>query len=136
MKDEKDRTTVLDIVKINARIFPVGRLDRNTTGVLLMTNDGELAHRLLHPSYEIERTYTVLLDKDLSLKDAEHITRGVELEDGKTAPCKLFFDQEVIASDSYLKEGRNHEVKRLFMHFGYNVKQLDRKSLQIFLPKD
>jgi len=99
LKDEKDRTTVLDIVKINARIFPVGRLDRNTTGVLLMTNDGELAHRLLHPSYEIERTYTVLLDKDLSLKDAEHITRGVELEDGKTAPCKLFFDQEVIASD-------------------------------------
>jgi 23S rRNA pseudouridine2605 synthase len=128
MRDENDRTTVMDIVKSNTRIFPVGRLDRNTTGVLLLTNDGELAHRLLHPSFEIERTYTVLLDKELSHKDADQIVKGVDLEDGKTAPCKLVFDprgnRKIILT---LKEGRNHEVKRIFMHLGYNVKQLDRK---------
>lgn len=128
VKDENDRTTIMDLMKTGTRIFPVGRLDRNTTGVILLTNDGELAHRLLHPSYEVERTYSVLLDKELSNKDAEQITKGVDLEDGRTSPCKLFFDprsnRKVILT---LKEGRNHEVKRIFMHFGYNVKQLDRK---------
>jgi 23S rRNA pseudouridine2605 synthase len=128
VKDEMDRTTVLDIIRTHTRIFPVGRLDRNTTGVLLLTNDGDLAHRLLHPSFQIERTYSVLLDKELAHKDAEHIIKGVELEDGKTAPCSIFFDprnnKRVVLT---LKEGRNHEVKRIFMHFGYNVRQLDRK---------
>ncbi|MGB9702122.1 MAG: pseudouridine synthase [Candidatus Kapaibacteriota bacterium] len=128
VKDERDRTTVMDIVKSSVRIFPVGRLDRNTTGALLLTNDGELAHRLLHPSFQVERTYNALLDKELLPKDAEKISKGVELEDGMTSPCKIYYDprnhHKVILT---LKEGRNHEVKRLFMHFGYNVKQLDRK---------
>ncbi|OGU60904.1 MAG: hypothetical protein A2X64_11205 [Ignavibacteria bacterium GWF2_33_9] len=128
VKDERDRKTILDIMKVNTRIFPVGRLDRNTTGVLLMTNDGELSHRLLHPSYQIERTYSVLLDKELTHKDAAQIEKGVELEDGKTSPCKVIYDprsnKKVIM---ILKEGRNHEVKRIFMHLGYNVRQLDRK---------
>ncbi len=127
-KDEKDRTTVMDVVKSSVRIFPVGRLDRNTTGALLLTNDGEIAHRLLHPSYQIERTYSVLLDKELLPKDAEQISKGVELEDGMTSPCNVFFDprsrKKIILT---LKEGRNHEVKRIFMYLGYNVKQLDRK---------
>lgn len=128
VKDERDRTTVMDIVKSSTRIFPVGRLDRNTTGALLLTNDGELAHRLLHPSFQVERTYNALLDKELLPKDAEKISQGVELEDGMSSPCKVYFDprnrHKVILT---LREGRNHEVKRLFMHFGYNVKQLDRK---------
>lgn len=128
VKDEMDRKTVLDLVQINTRIFPVGRLDRNTTGALLLTNDGELAHRLLHPSYQVERTYVVLLDKELQENDASRIAKGIELEDGMTAPCKLYFDprsnKKVILT---LREGRNHEVKRIFMHLGYNVKQLDRK---------
>lgn len=127
-EDEKDRTTVMDLIKTSYRIFPVGRLDRNTTGALLLTNDGELAHRLLHPSYQIPRTYVALLDKELKQTDAEQIANGVELEDGKTSPCDVVINpknpRKVIIT---LFEGRNHEVKRIFSHFNYKVKQLDRK---------
>lgn len=127
-EDERDRRTVMDLIKTNFRIFPVGRLDRNTTGALLLTNDGELSHRLLHPSYHIPRTYIALLDKELKSQDAEQISKGVELEDGMTSPCEVLIHpkntRKVIIT---LFEGRNHEVKRIFMHFNYNVKQLDRK---------
>lgn len=127
-EDEKDRKTVLDLVKTNYRIFPVGRLDRNTTGALILTNDGELTHRLLHPSYQVPRTYVALLDRELNPQDAEKISQGVELEDGPTAPCEVVIHpqnrRKVIIT---LFEGRNHEVKRIFSHFKYKVKQLDRK---------
>ncbi len=127
-EDEKDRKTVMDIIKTNFRIFPVGRLDRNTTGALILTNDGELAHRLLHPSYQIPRTYIALLDKELKQTDADLISKGVPLEDGITSPCEVVIHpvnpRKVILT---LFEGRNHEVKRIFMHLGYNVRQLDRK---------
>lgn len=127
-EDEKNRKTVMDLIKTSYRIFPVGRLDRNTTGALLLTNDGELAHRLLHPSYQIPRTYVALLDKELKQTDAEQIAKGVPLEDGMTSPCEVVIHpknpRKVIIT---LFEGRNHEVKRIFMHLNYNVKQLDRK---------
>lgn len=126
--DENNRKTVMDLIKTNLRIFPVGRLDRNTTGALLLTNDGELSHRLLHPSYQIPRTYIVLLDKELSQTDAERISQGVELEDGKTGPAEIIIDPKrpnrIIFT---LKEGKNHEVKRIFEHLNYRVRQLDRK---------
>lgn len=127
-KDEKGRKTVLDLVKKRARIYPIGRLDRNTTGVLLLTNDGELAHRLTHPSYEIERLYYAKLDKAMNLEDAQKLSEGVELEDGMTAPCEVF----VMPDDKskvriLLKEGKNREVRRMFEAVGYEVKQLDRK---------
>lgn len=127
-EDEKDRKTVMDLIKTNFRIFPVGRLDRNTTGALILTNDGELAHRLLHPSYQIPRTYIALLDKELKQTDAELISKGVQLEDGMTSPCEVVIHpgnpRKVILT---MYEGRNHEVKRIFMHLNYSVKQLDRK---------
>jgi 23S rRNA pseudouridine2605 synthase len=126
--DEKDRKTVMDLVRIHSRIYPVGRLDRNSTGVLLMTNDGELSYRLTHPKYEIKKVYNVYLDKALQPVDAKQIAHGVELEDGITAPCELMID----AKDSHkvtmvLQEGRNREIRRLFEHFEYFVRKLDRK---------
>ncbi|MGE5480403.1 MAG: pseudouridine synthase [Chloroflexota bacterium] len=126
--DEKDRKTVLDIVRKQTRIFPVGRLDRNTTGALLLTNDGELAHRLTHPSFHVERVYIARLDKPLMLEDAKRISEGVELEDGKTSPCEvLVHPAEPDKVTLSLHEGRNREVKRIFETLGYDVKQLDRK---------
>jgi len=126
--DEKGRKTVFDIVRKQIRLFTVGRLDRNTTGVLLLTNDGELANRLTHPSFEIQRTYNVGLNKPLKFEDAEAIVQGVDLEDGKTGPCELFLDPEDNSKLTLvLTEGKNREVRRIFEHFGYDVRKLDRK---------
>lgn len=126
--DDRGRATVLDIVKKQTRIFPIGRLDRNTTGALLLTNDGDLAFRLTHPSYEIPRIYSVRIDKSLSIDHARQIADGVNLGDEQTAPAELFIlpddNTKIILT---LKEGKNREVKRIFEHFGYEVKQLHRK---------
>lgn len=127
--DDRDRKTVLDIVRKEDRIFPVGRLDRNTTGVLLLTNDGELAYRLTHPKFEIERTYKVKLDKPLLSGYAKSISEGVVLDNGdETGTCELTINPEdptkVIIS---IHEGKNREIRRIFEKFGYEVKQLDRK---------
>ena len=82
---------MLDLIKTDKRLFPVGRLDRNTTGVLLLTNDGELAHRLTHPSYQISRVYNVTLNADIDHIHAKQISRGVTLDDGEeTQPCEVF----------------------------------------------
>lgn len=127
--DEKGRTTVFDVVKIHQRLFTVGRLDRNTTGVLLITNDGELANRLMHPRYEISRVYKVGLDKPLDPRDGKRIAAGVELEDGPTQPCQVMIDpKEPSTVFLELAEGKNREVRRLFEHFGYEVRRLDRKQ--------
>jgi len=127
--DDLDRKTVLDLVKKDTRIFPVGRLDRNTTGVLLLTNDGDLAYRLTHPKFRIERTYSIKLDKPLKQTHGKSISEGVTLEDGEeTGPCEVFIKPEdnskVIMT---LMEGKNREIRRIFEQFGYEVKQLDRK---------
>lgn len=126
--DEFDRKTVLDIVKKQDRVFPVGRLDRNTTGILLITNDGELAFRLTHPTYSVERTYSVKLDKALKAVDAQKIANGIELEDGLTQPCII----EINPTDGTkllisITEGKNREIRRIFEALHYEVKQLDRK---------
>lgn len=129
VKDEFDRPTIFDIVKIKQRLFPIGRLDRNTTGALLLTNDGELAHRLMHPSFQIPRVYNVGLDKKLDFKHAAQIARGIELEDGMTAPCEVFVDPEDHTRVTLeITEGRNREVRRIFESFDYLVRKLDRKS--------
>lgn len=127
--DEKGRQTVLDIVKTEERLFPVGRLDRNTTGVLLLTNDGELANRLTHPRFQIMRVYNAKLDKALRSDDAAKIAKGVEIEEGViTAPCEVIIHPEERTKVTLtLTEGKNHEVKRIFEAVGYEVKSLDRK---------
>ncbi len=127
--DDMGRKTVLDIVRKNMRLFPVGRLDRNTTGAILITNDGELAHRLTHPRYEIERIYNVGLNKELKLEDAKNISKGVKLEDGMTGPCEvLIYPDDKRKAMLILREGKNREVRRIFEILGYEVKKLDRKE--------
>jgi 23S rRNA pseudouridine2605 synthase len=126
--DELGRTTVLDLIRSKYRVFPVGRLDRNTTGALIITNDGDLAYRLTHPKFEIKREYKVGLDRDIDLRDARKISHGVELEDGRTGPCEVFVepkDHSVVRL--ILTEGKNREVRRIFESLGYEVKKLDRK---------
>jgi pseudouridine synthase len=127
-KDELGRRTVLDLIGYRTRIYPVGRLDRNTTGVLLLTNDGELANRLMHPRYGVERRYEVTLDKPLEIRDAKAIAAGVELENGDvTQECEVMFDDRNREQvEIVLKEGKNREVRRLFEHFGYEVLRLHR----------
>ncbi|ROL56744.1 rRNA pseudouridine synthase [Bacteroidetes/Chlorobi group bacterium Naka2016] len=128
LKDEKGRKTVVDLVQTKSRVYPVGRLDRNTTGVLLLTNDGELANRLMHPRYQILRTYTVGLDKPLKVEHAKQIANGVEIDGVKFQKCELFIDfKDPKKVTITLTEGKNREIKRIFEHFGYEVKKLNRK---------
>jgi 23S rRNA pseudouridine2605 synthase len=106
----------------------VGRLDRNTTGVLLLTNDGELAQKLTHPSYEVKKIYEVTLDKPVTKKDMEAIINGVTLEDGLIVADSVAYadakDKTVVGIE--IHSGRNRIVRRIFEHLGYDVKNLDR----------
>jgi 23S rRNA pseudouridine2605 synthase len=131
VKDEKDRKTVMDLVHSHERLYPVGRLDRNTTGVLLLTNDGDLTEKLTHPRYEIPRVYHVYLDKPLARADAERIASGgVNIGRGNvTSAVELDLstrDQRDVMIT--LREGKYHEVRRLFETHGYEVQKLDRVS--------
>jgi pseudouridine synthase len=130
--DEKDRSTVLDLVTVEERIYPVGRLDQNTTGALILTNDGELTNKLIHPKYGFPKTYHVLLDKKLRPIDAYHFEHGILLDDKMTAPCKLT-EVRVIDNCSFveviLKEGRKRQIRRMFESLGYVVEKLDRIAL-------
>jgi 23S rRNA pseudouridine2605 synthase len=127
--DEKNRKTVMDIVKSKYRIYPVGRLDRNTTGVLIFTNDGELANRLMHPRYKVVRQYQVELDKPINLSQAKQISEGIELEEGKTAPCNVFVNpQNHHQVQLELIEGKYREIRRIFEKLDYEVRKLNRKT--------
>jgi 23S rRNA pseudouridine2605 synthase len=139
-QDEKGRKTVLDILpdKGKTRVFPVGRLDRDTTGLLLLTNDGDLALRMTHPGYKMKKIYQVTLDKALSVADVEKIQRGVVLEDGPAPVDALNFVQEGSLKEVRLTIhiGRNRIVRRLFEHLGYVVVKLDRTYLGGLTKKD
>lgn len=129
MDDPQGRRTVMELVKKagDQRIYPVGRLDRNTTGLLVLTNDGELSERLAHPSNNIKKIYSVEVDKRVSKEDVAAIQEGVELEDGIAK-----VDELAILSNDYknfgleIHIGRNRVVRRIFEHFGYEVLRLDR----------
>lgn len=129
-EDPEGRKTVMDIVKnaTNERVFPVGRLDRNTTGVLLLTNDGELAQKLSHPSYEVRKIYEVTLDKPLTKKDFDELMGGITLEDGFISPDSLAYadprNKAVIGIE--IHSGKNRIVRRIFEKLGYDVRNLDR----------
>ncbi|WP_234735115.1 pseudouridine synthase [Tellurirhabdus bombi] len=128
-EDPKERNTVMDLVSSATpyRIYPVGRLDRNTTGLLLITNDGELAEKLTHPSNNIKKVYQVEIDKPITSEHFEQIKEGVELEDGLIKPDDLGLvtpDAQVIGIE--IHSGRNRIVRRIFEHFGYEVTKLDR----------
>ena len=127
--DPHARKTVMDLVKKagNERIFPVGRLDRQTTGLLLLTNDGDLAEKLSHPSHNVKKIYKVGLDKPITEEDFEKMQAGVTLEDGSVKVDDLAIvssDRTEVGVEIHL--GRNRIVRRLFEHFGYTVDRLDR----------
>lgn len=128
--DPQGRKTVLDLIgrATKERVYPVGRLDRNTSGVLLLTNDGELAQKLTHPSNEIKKVYHVTLSKPLEKNDFERILKGVQLDDGPAGVDVLAYadikDRTQIGVE--IHSGRNRIVRRIFEHLGYEVKHLDR----------
>ena len=128
--DPQERMTVMDIVKnaCTERIYPVGRLDRNTTGVLLLTNDGDLASKLTHPSFKKKKIYHVWLDKNVSVEDMEKIANGLELEDGEIHADAISYASETDKSQVGIEihSGRNRIVRRIFESLGYHVTKLDR----------
>jgi pseudouridine synthase len=128
LKDERGRTTVFDYVKVKERIFPVGRLDRDTTGILLLTNDGELANVLMHPKHEIKKSYKVSIDKPITREHAIDLKKGIRLSDGKTEPAEIYIIPNTKNLDIgiIIHEGRNRQVRRMFESLGYDIKKLDR----------
>lgn len=128
--DPNGRMTVMDLVKgaCTERIYPVGRLDRNTTGVLLLTNDGELASKLTHPKYVKKKIYHVWTDKDITEDDMQRIADGIELEDGPIHADAISYATETDRNQAGIEihSGRNRIVRRIFEHLGYHVTKLDR----------
>ncbi|MCU0391502.1 MAG: rRNA pseudouridine synthase [Thermoflexibacter sp.] len=127
--DPEGRKTVMNLVKqaCNERIYPVGRLDRNTTGLLLMTNDGKLAEKLAHPSNNIKKAYQILLERPILEEDFNKIVQGIELEDGLIKADKIsVISDDGSALEMQIHSGRNRIVRRIFEHLGYEVLRLDR----------
>jgi 23S rRNA pseudouridine2605 synthase len=125
-RDPQGRPTVVSLVPGEARLYPVGRLDADTTGLILLTNDGELAHRLTHPSFEVPKTYRAIVARPpVHGRALEALRAGVELEDGPTAPARA----RRLAADTLeitIHEGRKRQVRRMCEAVGHTVKQLER----------
>ena len=122
-RDGQDAKTVFDLVP--SGLSYVGRLDKNSTGLLLFTNDGDLNFRLTHPKYKIEKTYIAQLDKDISVEHFENLKSGIVLGDGKTLPAKgkILKNKKV---EIIIKEGRKRQIRRMFNSLGYEVLDLNR----------
>lgn len=132
VKDDKNRTTVVDLIDTNKRIYPIGRLDYDTTGILLLTNDGELSNILTHPSNDVEKEYVAKIKGFLTKEDSEKLSKGIMLNGIKTKPAYFKMKKYDKKSDtSYVKviitEGRNHQVKDMFKEMGYEVLKLTRE---------
>lgn len=140
LKDQSKRRTVVDLVTLpkKVRVFPVGRLDINTTGVLIMTNDGDLAHALAHPSNEISKVYDVTTHRAIEEKDIEAIKRGVRLNDGvvRVDDCQLLSEAKRNKMRITLHSGKNRVVRRLFEHLRFFVERLDRVKFAGLAKKD
>jgi 23S rRNA pseudouridine2605 synthase len=125
--DPHGRPTVVELVPRETRVVPVGRLDADTTGALLLTNDGELAHRLAHPRYEVDKVYEVEIDGEPPAEVLRRLEEGVQLEDGRTAPARV----RRLAPrrlELTIHEGRKHQVKRMLAEVGHPVRRLHRSS--------
>ncbi|MFL5928558.1 MAG: pseudouridine synthase [Gaiellaceae bacterium] len=123
--DPQGRPTVVDLVDLPSRVVPVGRLDADTTGALLLMNDGELAHRLAHPRYEIDKVYEVETAQRLTDPQLDLLRRGVDLEDGRTAPAHVHRAGSTRIQLT-IHEGRNRQVRRMLETVGHRVKALHR----------
>ncbi|MFY0675490.1 MAG: rRNA pseudouridine synthase [Bacteroidia bacterium] len=126
--DEKNRKTVYDFLKYDFKndLKPVGRLDRNTTGLLLFTNDGEFINKLTHPSNHVTKIYQATLDKNITKNDLENFVNGATLEDGEFIPDEIALLEQANQVGIQIHSGKNRIVRRYFEHFGFRVKQLDR----------
>lgn len=131
VSDEKGRDKVTDLVRVPVRVFPVGRLDADSEGLILLTNDGNLSYRLLHPRFKVEKRYQLYLDQDISEADLAKLRKGLLLDDGWTKPCKAEYlspaDKKFIAIGLY--EGRNRQIRRMFSVLGYTVRKLKRIAI-------
>ncbi len=140
LDDEQGRKTVMDLVKkkVSERVYPIGRLDMNTSGLLLLTNDGDLAHKLSHPSQEIIKIYHVTLNNDITDEDIQKVRDGLELEDGLAIVDKIdrIKGGEANEVGLQLHMGKNRIVRRIFEHLGYHVNRLDRTYYAGLTKKD
>lgn len=140
VSDDRGRRTVLDIVskRIKQRVYPVGRLDRNTTGLLLLTNDGDLAKKLSHPSHGVKKIYHIVLDRNLLPSDLDKIHRGIELDDGLAEVDSIKYVPDAPKSEVLIElhSGKNRIIRRIFEHLDYTVSRLDRIYLGGLTKKD
>lgn len=130
--DDRGRTTVVDLIKTNKRIFPIGRLDYMTTGLILLTNDGELFNRLVHPKSEIYKKYYLKVFGEVKKHEIEQLKKGVNLEDGKTLPAKVStvkIENNKTSLYISIREGKNRQVRRMIEKFGYKVLMLRREKI-------
>lgn len=131
VSDKEKRTTVVDLIKTNARIYPVGRLDYDTTGIIILTNDGDFANFLMHPKYEVEKTYIAKLEGILTKEDILKLKKGLKIDNRKVEIRKLKikrkdFEKNTSIVEITIIEGRNHIVKRIFESLGICVIKLSR----------
>ena len=123
--DERGRKTILDLIDVSERVYPVGRLDLNSEGLILLTNDGELTNLLIHPRFEVKKTYRAKISGSISKQKIDKLRAGIELEDGLTAPAEIYrLDKDLI--EITIHEGRNRQVRRMFSAIGCDVKRLKR----------
>lgn len=139
-KDDKGRKTVVDLIKTDKRIYPIGRLDYDTTGILLLTNDGELTNYLTHPKNNIEKVYVAKIKGLITKDELRRLCNGVFIDGKKTSKAKakiLRIDKKTNSSivELIIHEGKNHQVKKMFEAIGYNVEKLKRESIA-FLTLD
>ena len=128
MSDEKNRRCIKDLIHEKERVFPLGRLDRDTTGLLILTNDGDFANKVMHPSKEIYKTYIAKIDKEIKLEDLEKLENGVDIGDFITSKAKI---KEINSKTIEVKicEGKNRQVRRMFSALGYEVLKLHRSKV-------
>ena len=126
--DDKHRVSVVDLIKTNDKIFPVGRLDYETTGLIILTNDGDFANKLMHPKYGVKKTYKIKLSRPLDEKHKNVLEKGIRLQNKKTAPAeiKLTNKRDARYLDITIHEGRNRQVRKIFESLGYFVDKLER----------
>ncbi|HOJ49522.1 MAG TPA: pseudouridine synthase [Spirochaetota bacterium] len=125
LNDPQGRKTIKDFIKnIDKRVYPVGRLDFESEGIIILTNDGDLSHRLLHPKYDIEKEYIVYVDKFLTEEEEKIFERGVKLEEGITRECKLYKEKNFYRV--IIRQGWYRQIRRMFAYFGANVTFLKR----------
>ena len=130
--DDRGRKTVVDLIKTDKRIFPIGRLDYMTSGLILLTNDGELFNRLVHPKSEIYKKYYTKVFGEVKKEEIEELKKGVLLEDGKTLPAKISgikYDKNKTSMYISIREGRNRQIRRMIEKFGYKVLMLRREKI-------